>query len=364
MTRSIAEQRMRYERLAELIQHKGESECYGGPGTEDELCVFEKLPYSSFVQKYLPFLGEAPADDTRYLREALREGLRLQRTLGVNPFVTGFIGGTDTHVAAGGAVEEANYPGNHGAQHITGTGEMPQLPDRLEQNPGGLAVLYAEENSREALYRAMQRREAYATSGPRIQLRFFGGWDYEDDLCERVDLVAQGYADGVPMGDELTVEERAGRAPEFLLAAMADPGTAQSPGGLIQRLQVVKAWADEQGESQERVYNVAGTVDNDASVDLQSCQPQGPGYRQLCAVWRDPDFTPKLDAFYYARVVENPSCRWQQRICVANRVNCADPGTVPDALQGCCDESVPATLQERAWSSPIWYRPVNDNEHE
>lgn len=362
MTPALAAQRARYERLAELIQHKGDSECYGGVGAEDELCGFEKLPYSSFVQKYLPFLGEAPADDSRYLREALREGLRLQRELGENPFAIGFIGGTDSHVAAGGAVAEDNHPGHHGAQHISGTGAAAQLPDRVEQNPGGLAVLYAEENSRDALYRAMQRREAYATSGPRIQLRFFGGWNYEDDLCERVDLVAQGYANGVPMGGELRAADRNGRAPAFLLAAMADTGTASLPGGALQRLQVIKAWVDAQGESREQIYDVAGSVEIGMQVDLKSCQPLARGYRKLCTVWRDPEFSPATSALYYARVVETPSCRWHRRICVANAVNCDDVEALPDGFKGCCDESVPDTVQERAWSSPIWYRPASNEE--
>ncbi|GAB3273578.1 DUF3604 domain-containing protein [Parahaliea aestuarii] len=356
MTSEQAQQRARYERLAEIVQHKGESECYGGPGAIDELCRFEKLPYSSFLQKYFSFIGEPPKDDSRYLREALREGLRLERQLGTNPFTTGFIGGTDTHLGAAGAVDEADNPGHHGAQHISGDGSAPQLPDRLEQNAGGLAVLYAEENTRDALFRAMQRREAYATSGPRIQLRFFGGWDYEDDLCERVDLVARGYAGGVPMGGELLREDSEGRAPEFILTAVSDPGTDGAPGGLLQRVQVVKAWVDSAGESREEVYEVAGSPGNGAGVDLQTCQPRGNGYQRLCSVWRDPDFDAALGAVYYSRVVENPSCRWQQQICVANRVNCANPDAVAEPLQGCCDDSVPRTIQERAWSSPIWYR--------
>ncbi|WP_116367698.1 DUF3604 domain-containing protein [Parahaliea mediterranea] len=355
MPLAVARQRARYERLAEIVQHKGDSECYGGPGASDELCAFEKLPYGSFAQKYLPLLGEPPADDARYLREALREGLRLQREHGVNPFTPGFIGGTDTHIGAPGAVEEGQYGGHHGAQHIAGDGAAPQLPDRVEQNPGGLAVLYAEENTRAALFRAMQRREAYATSGPRIQLRFFAGADFADDLCEQPDLLQQAYAQGVPMGGEL--DATVGAQPAFLLSAASDPGTAQAPGGLLQRLQVIKVWVDADGQSREAVFDVAGSPDNGATVDLHSCAPSGPGHRRLCSVWRDPDFDPGMSAAYYSRVVENPSCRWQQRICAANRVDCASPDAVPEGLEGCCDDSVPRTLQERAWSSPIWYRP-------
>lgn len=356
MSTHVAEQRRRYERLVEIVQHKGESECYGGVGAEDELCGFEKLPYSNFFQKYLPFLGEPPADDSRYVREALREGLRLERELGINPFVPGFIGGTDTHLGAGGDVEEGSYKGNHGAQHIKGDGSAPQLPDRVEQNPGGLAVLYAEENSRESLFAAMRRREAFATSGPRIQLRFFGGWEYADTLCEAPDLVTRGYAGGVPMGGVLEAGSGAVSPPGFVVSATSDPGFDRVPGGLLQRLQIVKGWVDETGVSREQVFDIAGDPANGASVDLETCQVSGDGYQRLCQVWRDPAFEPAQNAFYYARAVENPSCRWQQRICAANRVSCDGSDSVPEGLEGCCDDSVPGTVQERAWSSPIWYR--------
>jgi hypothetical protein len=352
MTARVAQQRQRYERLVEIVQHKGASECFGGVGSEDELCAFERLPYSNFLQKYLPFMGEMPADDSRYIREALREGLRQQQRLDINPFMTGFTGGTDTHTGTGGAVDESGYTGNHGAQHVSAEA---QLPDRVEQNPGGLAVLYAEQNTRESLFKAMQRREAYATSGTRIQLRFFGGWHYSDDLCEQADQVGQAYAGGVPMGGELQSADGNGRAPAFMLSAQADPGTAASPGGLIQRMQVIKAWVDEQGNSRERVFDVAGSADNGAGVNLANCEAHGEGYQSLCTVWRDPEFNASRNAVYYSRVVENPSCRWQQRICVDNQVSCEAPDSLPEGLQGCCDDSVPRTVQERAWSSPIWY---------
>ncbi len=352
---ALASQRQRYERLVELIQHKGDSECYFsvGPGI-DELCNFEKLPYSNFLQKYAGFLGEPPADDGRYVREGLRSGLRLERESGVNPFTPGFIGGTDSHISAPGAVDERDYKGNHGAQHISGRGDSPQFPDRLEQNPGGLAVLYAEQNSREALFAAMQRREAYATSGPRIGLRFFGSWDFPADLCERADLVRHGYRDGVPMGGDLP--EARSAAPAFLVTATMDAGTPAAPGTALQHIQIIKNWVDDSGRSRELIYPAAGEPENGADVDLASCAPRGTGAEQLCGVWRDPAFDPAQSAFYYARVVENPSCRWQQHICANSRVDCHAPDTVPDALASCCDGSVPRTIQERAWSSPIWYR--------
>jgi hypothetical protein len=355
MSPTVAEQRQRYERLVELIQHKGDSECYYGAGIGiDELCNFEKLPYSNFLQKYVSVLGEPPANDGRYVREGLREGLRLERALGINPFVPGFIGGTDTHISAPGAVDERDYTGNHGAQHITGQGDLPQFPDLIEQNPGGLAVLYAEQNTRESLFAAMQRREAYATSGPRIGLRFFGGWELPPDLCEQVDLVPQGYQRGVPMGGVLP--EASAAAPAFVITAVADAGTPTSPGTALQHMQVIKNWVDDNGQSQEAIFEVAGNADNGADVDLASCEPRGQGAEQLCAVWRDPAFDPAQSAFYYARVLENPSCRWQQHICARNKVDCSAPEAVPAELASCCDAATPKTIQERAWSSPIWYR--------
>lgn len=352
MTLAVAKQRSRYERLAEIIQHKGDSECYFEAGfSEDELCNFEKLPYGSFIEKYAPFLASPPANDSRYMREALREGLRIEKQLGVNPFVPGFIGSTDTHIAAGGGVEENNYGGHHGAQGFTKDEPLiQQMPDRIEQNPGGLAVLYAEQNTRAALFAAMQRREAFGTSGPRIALRFFAGKSFPEDICQRTDLVAQGYDKGVPMGGELSADYLQ-QSPEFIVSAQQDASSVA-----LQRLQIIKAWVDDQGNSREQVFDVVGDVDNGASVDLSNCQPRGVGSAQLCAQWQDPDFDSSQSAYYYARAVENPSCRWQAHICVAQKVDCGSPDNIPEGLQVCCDSSVPKTIQERAWSSPIWYR--------
>jgi hypothetical protein len=354
ITSAVALQRARYERLAEILQHKGSSECYyGADFAADELCNFEMLPFSSFLGKYFPLLREPPVNDSRFMREALREGFRLEQELGSNPFAPGFIGSTDNHTSTPGAVEENNYGGNHGAQVIIGRGEKPQLPDRVEQNAGGLAVVYAEQNSRDALFDAMQRREAYGTSGTRIQLRFFGAADFPEDLCSRPDLVAQGYRHGVPMGSELTTTEE---APVFVVSAAQDPGTPQFPGTALQRIQIIKGWVDADGSSREKVYEIAGQPDNGASVNLDTCEPQGEGFQSLCQVWQDPDFDSTSNAFYYTRVLENPSCRWQQHICAANQVDCSRPEAVSEGLRGCCDTSVPKTIQERAWSSPIWWR--------
>jgi hypothetical protein len=212
----------------------------------------------------------------------------------------------------------------------------------------------------------MKRREAYGTSGPRPLVRFFGGRSYPNDLCESPDFVATGYRDGVPMGGELTGVPSNGTrsgppadAPlRFAVQALQDPGSASEPGVPLQRIQIVKGWL-EAGETHERVIDVAGGP-NAASVDLATCEPRGAGSPRLCSVWTDPDFDPRQPAFYYARVLQNPSCRWSQRICAAARVDCARPETTGEGLAACCDPLHQRTVQERAWTSPIWYSPGDE----
>jgi hypothetical protein len=216
-------------------------------------------------------------------------------------------------------------------------------------NPGGLAAVWAEENSREALYDALQRRETYATSGPRIALRFFGGWDYSPTLCEDSARVARAYAGGVPMGGDLSAPPAAGASPAFLVWAQRDPGVPEHPGGLLQRIQIVKAWAAADGAIGQAIFDVAGAAPAGAGVDPATCTPHGPGAETLCAVWRDPEFDPAQRAFYYARVLENPSCRYTGWICAALS------GEQQPAW--CADPAIPRTLQERAWSSPVWFTP-------
>ena len=350
MTASYAATRQRFEPLVEIMQHKGASECFYAPGlVSDELCAFEQLPKDNIAGYNSP-----PQKDTGFLRQVLADGLALERTIGVNPYQMGFIASTDTHLGAPGAAEEDSFLG-HGGAGVPARGEIPPgLPDKLEYNPGGLAVLWAEENSRDALFAAMRRREAYATSGPRISSRFFAGWDYPQDLCSAPDAIARAYSGGVPMGGELTGQGTG--APTFLLAAAKDPGTPDAPGMPLQRLQIIKGWVDDQGQTHHQVIDVAGG-DNGASVDLNTCEPRGEGAAQLCSVWRDENFNPLQSAFYYTRVVENPSCRWSQRQCVAAGVDCDRPDTIGEGYSGCCSAEHRPVIQERAWSSPIWYRP-------
>jgi hypothetical protein len=217
------------------------------------------------------------------------------------------------------------------------------LRPEVFRSAGGLAGVWAEENSRDAVFDALARREAFATSGTRIAPRLFAGWDLPEDLCERDDLVAQGYAGGVPMGGAVAAAPAPGAALRFVAQARRDP-----EGAPLQRIQIVKAWHGGDGAFHEAVHDVA-RVEPGASVDPETCAPSGPGADALCATWSDPDFDPGRAAVYYARVVENPTCRWTTWKCLARPA-----GERPD---GCADPRVPRTVQERAWTSPIWYTP-------
>ena len=355
---AYAERRARFEPLIEVFQAKGDSECHPLGSPTDELCGFEKLPFPG-----IGGFGEGTPPPTTFVRNALGRGLGFDARLGANPFRYGLIGSTDNHVSTPGHVVEATYPG-HAYPHpssLPGPDPVAEPPsalvDRIVFNPGGLAVLWAEENSRASLFDAMVRREAYATSGPRMVLRFFGGSGLPADLCDDPELVRIGYEGGVPMGGELDAGSLDGASPTFVVSAVRDPGTATAPGGRLQRIQIVKGRLDASGEAHEEVHEVAGDPANGASVDLETCTPVGPGFDALCATWRDPDFDPGERAFWYARVIENPSCRWSTYQCRAAGVDCDDPASVPPGFEECCEDLVPPTIQERAWSSPIWYGP-------
>jgi len=351
-----ARRRARWEPLVEIMQHKGDSECTSGAGTTDEACGFEKLPYDRFGARFSWFVASKEPGRSDYVRWALLEGLRLDAQLGANPFRYGIVASTDTHIAAPGLTEEKGHPGHGGAGIGAGEGVPQGFPDDLEFNPGGLAVLWAEENTRDALYAAMRRREAYGTSGTRPVVRLFGGWKYAPDLCDSGRFVEEGYAGGVPMGGELAARPAlSGASPRLAVWALQDPGSAGAPGTPLQRVQIIKGWV-EGDELRERVFDVAGG-DNGASVDLRTCEPKGAGARSLCAVWTDPAFDADSSAFYYARVLENPTCRWSQYVCNAAAVDCANPDSLPEGLEGCCADTHRPAIQERAWTSPIWYEP-------
>ena len=348
-----AKKRAEYEPILEIMQHKGESECETGVGTTDEQCGFEKLPYDRFGGRFDPRQVFQPTA-TNFVRTGLSKGLQLEQTLGTNPFKYGLIGSTDTHLGTPGAVAENTHKGGGGAGMVRADGKDVGLPDNIEFNPGGLAVLWAEENSRDSLFAAMQRREAYATSGPRMTVRFFGGWDYPADLCGG-DIVDVGYAEGVPMGGDLAPSVSANGSPRFVVQALRDPGTKVSPSAPLQRIQIIKG-SLEGGEVREQVFDVAGKA-GVGSVDTATCEISGAGSDSLCTVWTDPDFDSRSSAYYYARVLEVPTCRWSTFICNAQGVDCSDPSTIPESGEGCCDARYPKEIQERAWTSPIWYRP-------
>ncbi len=351
---SEAAVRARWEPLVEVMQHKGDSECLFGGDTTDEACGFEKLPYDNFGGRFAWVGAEAPRR-IQYVREALKRGLALEEKLGANPFRYGLVASTDTHLGTPGLVSERAFLGHGGAGAASARELPPGLPDALEFGPGGLAVLWAEANTRDALFAAMLRREAYGTSGTRPVVRFFGGFALPENWCSDPEGVAKGYALGVPMGGELRADARSA-APRFAVLALQDAGSAAEPGTPLERVQIVKGWLDAQGETHERVVDVAGGPTG-ASVEPATCEQRGSGHAQLCSVWRDPDFDPRERAFYYARVLENPSCRWSQRVCIAKYVDCMKSETIGEGLEGCCAPEHQRVIQERAWTSPIWVTP-------
>ena len=361
VTKEEARRRQRYEPLVEIMQHKGDSECLLGGDTVDEACAFEKLDYDSFAGvSRLAQLGitsnvTPKPKRSAMVREALKKGLVQEETIGVNSLKYGIIASTDTHLAAPGLAMEYDSKGHGGAGNNAVFGLPVGLPDNLEFNPGGLAVVWAEENSRDSVFAALARKETYGTSGTRPVVRFFGGWGYEGGLCGSDGFAQAGYDGGVPMGGDLPKRPADASAPRFAVSALQDPGTDSHPGMPLQRIQIVKGWVED-GASREKVFEVAGG-DNDASVDTATCRPSGEGAASLCSVWEDPEFDPKQRAFYYARVLENPTCRWSQQLCVSAGVVCSDPSTITRGFEGCCAEDHRPVIQERAWTSPIWYAP-------
>jgi hypothetical protein len=216
-------------------------------------------------------------------------------------------------------------------------------------NPGGLAAVWAVENSRDAIFEALRRREVYGTSGTRLKVRTFAGHGLPEGWCGLEDRVARGYAGGVPMGGELGPDP-AGRPLRLVVEAEADPGTAEAPGLPLERVQLVKGWLDADGAWHERVLDLA-VSDQPASVELDTCETSAGGEPRLCAEHVDPDFDPALPAFYYARVLEVPTCRWSVRQCNALAAAGAD---LPES---CADPRFYRAVQERAWTSPIWFTP-------
>ncbi len=357
--RTTAQLRAKFEPVVEMFQHKGDAECRNDfpdvLGDDDPLCNFEKMRRGTLQDcgeetGAGAMIGIGCLSRRDFTRYALIDGLKQEASLGVNPFKLGMIGGTDTHNGTPGMVSETKFPGHVGIddddpEELLSFGGL--LPGGVLANPGGLVAVWAEENSRNAIFEAIRKREVYATSGTRISVRLFGGWDLEETLCSDPAQLEKAYEQGVPMGDDLPA--RTDGAPSFLISALADPGTSESPGMPLERIQIIKGWIDENGSPTQRIFEVAGAPNPEASVDLETCEATGEGHSSLCSMWTDPEFNPDVAAVYYARILENPTCRYHMYIC----------NQLPEEERplGCDPENMEPTIQERAWTSPIWYTP-------
>lgn len=369
-----ARARMRWEKIVEVTQIKGDSEAHFLLSPEDEFAGFEVYPFyiQQGAEEYVPRSGD-------YVRSALKTGLELGASIGVNPFQFGMIGSTDSHSGLSTA-DEDNFGGKMATDSTPETKLEPVIAGAVRgwtMSASGLAAVWAEENTREGIVDAMQRRETYATTGPRIGVRFFGGWNFAGADLESADIASTAFARGVPMGGELSLrmEENAdgdaagpgsagppgdvdsgslaeaGAAPTFLVVAHKDP-----LGANLDRVQIVKGWLDAEGSAQERVYDVVWAGDREPgddgklppvgdTVDLESARYDNSiGAAQLAVAWRDPEFDAAQPAFYYVRVIEIPTPRHAQFDAVALGMEAPTYG--------------PSTIQERAYTSPIWYRPL------
>ena len=411
-----AELMARMQPLIEMYQVKGGSECrydprfkeiYDADGTPwlaqtglspldttDEFCSFELLDSkgggSAAGLVAGPGGATAPSEWSyrAFVRNVLKDGLELKDEYGVNPFEVGVGASQDDHNGRPGFVlENKRFDGHTGVGDVFPTREA----GTIQNSPGGLWAVWAEENSRESIFTALKRKETYGTSGTRPKVRFFGGWKYKDNLCQK-NFVKRGYKRGVPMGSVLP-RRRGNRSPRFIAAAWKDDG----PDGTdLQRIQVIKGWIDGDGEKREAVYDVA--VTDGPGADARDDVPgPGSGSEHLCSVWEDPDFDPTQKAFYYARVLENPVPRYSTDICRDKGIdptapNCheqleafssaassgfenypalaallnAEREFAGSNYQYCCSIAgddprdtpfVEPVIQERAWTSAIWYYP-------
>jgi hypothetical protein len=342
--------RARNEPLYEITQIKGTSETHPDLSPNDEFAGFEQWDYTLSAD------AERPTNRVgSFARRALLDGLALEAQGKGNPYKFGFIGDSDTHNAAA-SHEEFNYTGkfaNEANREHRMKGLEGQPPGQAQQvrefSSGGLAGVWAESNTREAIFDAMMRKETFGTTGPHLTIRFFGGWEFGTADAKSADFVRRGYSRGVAMGGELGAAAT-GKAPTFLVWATKDPGS-----GNLDRIQVVKGWIDAEGAKQEKVYDVAWSGDRRIGADgklppvgstvdaTKATYNNSIGSAELSAAWADPEFDPALHAFYYARVIEIPTPRWSTRDAVALGIE------IPKGL--------PATIQERGWSSPIWYAP-------
>ena len=351
-----AELRAMLEPLVEIYQQKGWMECRNGfSGIEyDPFCDCGKVrekdaPTCDGIPGEGGMMYEGCVSRYDFIRNVLKRGLGEELRIGVNPFKVGVIGGTDSHYGNPGQVEEYI-----GSLVVPLTVRLMEMDDNIpvKFNPGGLTAVWAEENTRDAIFDALKRREVYATTGTRLSVRLFGGWGFPADLCDNPNFVKLGYENGVPMGGNLPSRPDAVNAPIFAVIAQKDPGIDDHPGADLQQIQIIKGWIDQNGNEREKVFVVAGDPDNGASVNLDKCERIGSGQEELCTVWTDPEFDPEVPAFYYARVLENPSCSWRQYDC--NKI--AVSGI--DQPESCSNDQWAKTIQERAVTSAIWYEPA------
>ncbi|HEY6642268.1 DUF3604 domain-containing protein [Povalibacter sp.] len=351
LDRQYAETRIRWEPLYEVTQMKGDGEAHPVLSPSDEFANFELWDKGNLNLSEKKTNAMLPGE---YARTALQTGLQIEQRLGVNPYKFGMIGSTDSHTSLSTA-DDNNFfgkttpsePGPHRTEHDFMKTKVATIKG-WEQTASGYAGVWATENTRAALWDAMKRKETYASTGPRMVVRFFGGWDYSDaDVKD--DLVKAGYGKGVPMGGDLKTAA-AGKSPTFLASAMKDP-----EGGNLDRIQIIKGWVDAKGARQEKVYDVAWSGDRKPGADgklpavgntvdmTTATYTNSIGAAELSTLWKDPDFDPALRAVYYVRVLEIPTPRWTAYDAVRFKLK--------------LPKDVKVITQERAYTSPIWYTP-------
>jgi hypothetical protein len=344
LTKAYADTRMRNEPISEVSQIKGTSMTHPALSKNDEFANFEIYEYT--------FSTSTPPKSKpqgSYVQQALKDGLAIEQKVGSNPYKFGFIGSSDGHNSAS-PVEENKYFGKLGVMDSDAKRRMNQEEEKFlrykEMSSGGLAGVWAEENTRDAIYNALARKEVFATSGTRIKVRMFGGWDFQKDIFKDEKWLKKAYANGVPMGSDLKNNSK-GKAPNFIIQAVKD-----AEGANLDRVQVIKGWIDANGKTHEKIFNVAWSdrkmnadgslppVGNTVNI-ADASYTNSIGAISLQTVWTDPEFDPKVSAFYYVRVLEIPTPRW-------STFDAKDLHMQPI-------EDLAPTIQERAWSSPIWY---------
>ena len=355
LNRDYAQTRMRWEPLIEVSQYKGDGEAHPLLSPEDEFADFETWDVSNLdgsaakTDDMLPF---------EYARSALKLGLKLGERLGANPYKFGLSAASDTHTGLSTTREENFFgkykhtepsPDRHNGEVIPA--EDPALRIlTAQESAAGLTAVWARENTRAEIFDSMRRKEVYGTTGTRIRVRVFGGWDFDPDEVSRPDFIDQGYKRGVPMGGTLTGAPDGG-APSFMIRALRDPD-----GANLDRVQIIKGWLDSSGNTQERIYDVAVSDGRQIGSDGRAREPVGNtvdvenatftntiGDAVMGAYWQDPDFEADQHAFYYVRVLEIPTPRWTTYDAAFFDIERPD--------------IVPATVQDRAYTSPIWYTP-------